>query len=121
VDVQSAVDLHHNIKVGTQKECGQVNNIKLLEWFAHTSDEVSWQLFKNWWHKVWVVCHLALDELTLGLNDAYGPDKVFLTNTDWVHTSSWFKHGMPRKFNVLIQASQSLSDIGAPLSERSNF
>ncbi|KAL9128196.1 MAG: hypothetical protein Q9175_007578, partial [Cornicularia normoerica] len=100
-DVTGAADLILQIALNME-EAGlymDVSNIELLQRFARLSDTVSRQLTMKWMGK-WPVSWQGIDEFTLDLRKAHGPDGVFLPSKKWLAGLNRYRNATPIMFKI---------------------
>jgi hypothetical protein len=89
----------------------ELSATELLERFTSHCHDTSRELTTIWRAKFSAMTFLALNELTLDLRRAYGPDDVFLPCGDWIQTLSSFWYGLPAKFTILAPTAELEAEV----------
>ena len=100
-DVDGAAGLLLQIALNME-EAGfdpNVSNVELLQRFASLCDTVSNQLVVKWLSK-WPLVWDGIDEFTLDLENAYGPDGCYLPTERWLKMLNSYRNATPPVFKV---------------------
>lgn len=107
-DVEGASELAMKIALN-MKENGLVPNalfnVELLQRFASLSETVSRQLTLRWMGK-WPVTWAGIDEVTLDLREAHGPDGEYLATKEWLEGLSRLRRPTSRMVTILAPTAE---------------
>ena len=100
-DVDGAADLL--LKMALRRDAEQSyyhGNVDLLHQFALLSRTVASQLCVKWMGR-WPVNWEGIDEFTLNLLTAYGPDGIFVPTKQWLQGLNRMRNATPKVFRIL--------------------